>query len=239
MKKAVGYIRYGKGRSDERRQRKAIEEYCRTNDLIIDGWLGKDAEDFGDIAYGNWMGHKRIDVVVAATNGDVTDSVFKFFAYRCKLMMRSSGLEVAEWTDYAGYRMQLNALDELTKTIYKEEVEHDPVRMANGRARKARRGGYIGGNAPMGYKVVNGMLEVNQDEVAVVKFIMDEKHAGRTKTGTMEKLNANGYRNRSGREFTIGTVQGIWNNKKFYQGYYRIKGTDEWVKGQHEAIIKE
>jgi hypothetical protein len=89
----------------------------------------------------------------------------------------------------------------------------------------------------MGYRAVDGKLEVNPDEVPVVLLIMEEKHAGRTKIGTVEKLNANGYRTRRGGPFQISTVQSIWNNEKFYEGYYKVKGTDEWVMGQHEAIL--
>lgn len=236
MKKAVGFIRNRSKVTDESRQRREIEAFCEANDLVIMDWIKWD--DFGKVAYGNWMGHRRIDVVVAATNSDVTDSVFDFYAYKCKLGLRGSDLVVTSWKGYPAYGPYINVLEELTKTICRKEMEYEPVRSSTGRKRKAAKGGYIGGNAPMGYKVVDGRLEVNPEEVPIVKFIITEKRSGRTKLGTVEKLNAAGYRNRRGGKFTIGTVQGIWNNEEFYKGYYRIKDTGEWVKGQHEAIIK-
>ena len=239
MKRAAGYIRYGRGAKDEERQRRAVESYCKAEGMEIAEWLGEGVGDFGDIVYGGWKGHRKIDAVVAATNEDVTERVFEFYAYRCRLQMRGSQLIVAEWKDYPGYRAYRSIFEEFTKTMCRMELEHEPVRNADGRMRKASKGKYIGGNAPMGYRVVDGRLEVNEDEVPVVEFIMEEKHAGRTKLGTVEKLNAKGFASRSGKPFGIGTVQGIWNNEKFYQGYYRIKGTEEWVKGEHEAIIKE
>ena len=237
MKKAVGFVRNGKGQKDMKRQETAVRAYCEANDIEVLFILCED--DFGPVAYGNWMGHKKIDAVVAASNMDVTENVFEFWTYRCKMQLRGSGLYVAEWKDYPGYGMHRRVIEELISTMCRKELEYEPVRNADGRKRKAMKGQYIGGNAPMGYKVVDGRLLVNEAEVPTVLFIMEEKHAGRTKVGTVEKLNAGGYRNRRGGKFTIGTVQGIWNNEEFYKGYYQIKDTGEWVKGQHEAILKD
>lgn len=238
MKKAVGFIRYGKGKEDEARQRRAIQLCCDNEGYEVVEWLGKGVDDFGDVVYGKWKGHRKIDAVVAATNLDVTGNVFEFYAYRCRLQMRGSLLMVAEWSEYPGYRAYRSVLEKFSDTMCRMEISHEPLRNADGRKRKSMNGEYIGGNAPMGYRVVDGKLLVNEAEVPVVKFIMEEKHRGATKLGTVEKLNAKGYRNRRGGMFTMGTVQGIWNNEKFYHGYYRIKGTEDWVKGQHEAILK-
>lgn len=237
MKKVVGYVKRPCSEEEEARQRHAIETYCAVSGYDLAEWIEYD--DFGPVAYGNWIGHRKIDAVVAASNMDVTENVFEFWTYRCKMQLRGSGLYVAEWKDYPGYGMHRRVIEELISTMCRKELEYEPVRNADGRKRKARKGQYIGGNAPMGYKVVDGRLLVNEAEVPTVLFIMEEKHAGRTKVGTVEKLNAGGYRNRRGGKFTIGTVQGIWNNEEFYKGYYRIKDTGEWVKGQHEAILKD
>ena len=236
MRKAVGYIRKGR-KADEDTQRRAIEAYCTKENLEITEWMSGD--DFGQVAYGNWMGHRKIDAVVVATPQDASESVFGFWAYRCKLGMRNSDLVAAKWQDYAGYAIYTNVMAELVREICRNEREHEPVRASTGRIRKAMAGGYIGGNAPMGYKAESGRLVVNPDEVPIVMRIMEEKHAGRTKIGTVEKLNAEGYRTRRGGLFQIGTVQGIWNNEMFYRGYYKVKGSDEWVKGQHEALLKD
>lgn len=238
MKKAVGFIRYGKGKEDEARQRRAVQQCCDKEGYEVVEWLGENVSDFGDVVYGGWKGHRKIDAVVAASNMDVTEYVFEFYAYRCRLQMRGSLLIVSEWRDYPGYRAYRSILEKISDTMCRMELEHEPVRNADGRKRKSMKGEYIGGNAPMGYRVVDGKLQVNAEEVPVVLFIMEEKHRGATKLGTVEKLNAKGYKNRRGGTFTMGTVQGIWNNEKFYQGYYRIKGTEDWVKGQHEAILK-
>ena len=175
------------------------------------------------------------------TSGNKTEKWFngESFSKRHERLVQvmDSDLWVAEWTDYPGYGLYRKILEEFTDILVRKEMAHEPILRKNGRIRKASQGGYIGGKAPMGYKVVSGRLEVNPEEVPVVRFIMDEKHRGGTKLGTVEKLNAQGYKTRRGGAFQISTVQGIWNNEKFYKGFYRLKGTGEWVKGQHEAIL--
>lgn len=234
MKRVVGYIRDGK-KADIARQRKAIEDYCMRSDAQVLFYMT--ANDFDECAYGDWMGHRKVDAVVAASNGDVTGDVFEFYAYRCKMRMRNSDLWVAEWSEYAGYGLYKKIFEEFTDVLVKKETAHEPILRKNGRIRKVNNGGYVGGRAPMGYKVEGGRLVINPEEVPVVEFIMEEKHRGGTKLGTVEKLNANGYKTRNGGPFQISTVQSIWNNEELYKGYRR--SGDEWVKGQHEAILKD
>lgn len=234
MKKVVGYIREGT-KKDEDRQRKAIEAYCHGNEMEIIDWLKYDS--FDESAYGNWMGRRKIDAVVVASNKDVTDNVFEFYAFRCKLQMRNSNLVVADWAGYPGYSLHQKIFEEFTGVLVRKEFENEPVREKQGRIRKTLKGGYIGGQAPMGYKVEGGRLVVNPEEIPVVEFIMEEKHRGGTKLGTVEKLNAMGYKTRRGGKFQISTVQSIWNNEQLYRGYRKVG--DEWVAGQHEAILRD
>lgn len=233
MKKVVGYVRSGKKR-DMERQEKAIREYCMKSDVVLDGIMVFGS--FDECAYGDWMGHRKIDAVVAASTEDVAENAFEFYAFRCKMRMRNSNLWVAEWKDYAGFKLHRKIFEEFTEVLVRKELEHEPILRKSNRIRKVANGGYVGGQAPMGYKVEDGKLIVNPEEVPVVLFIMEEKHRGGTKLGTVEKLNAQGYKTRKGGPFQISTVQGIWNNEELYRGYR--KNGDEWVKGQHEAILK-
>ncbi len=61
---------------------------------------------------------------------------------------------------------------------------------------------------------------------------------GQTYKAVVEHLNAEGKTNRSGTNFSISTVQTIYENKKVYQGYYRYGKNAEWVKGVHEPILR-
>lgn len=234
MKKVIGYIHAGNKRERDR-QEKAIRAYCLANEMDLLFCQTHDSLD--EVVYGNFMGHSRIDAVVAASNEDITGNVFEFYALRCRLRMRNCALVVAHWTDYPGYGLHRKIFEEFTEVLARKEFENDPVLQKNGRIRNRLKGGYIGGNAPMGYRVEAGKLVVNPEEVPVVKFIMEEKHRGGTKLGTVEKLNARGYKTRKGGPFQISTVQGIWNNEELYRGKRKVG--DEWVAGQHEAILKD
>ena len=54
------------------------------------------------------------------------------------------------------------------------ERENILVQTMEGRKQKAREGKWNGGFAPYGYKLVNGNLEIAEDEVEAVKIIFDK-----------------------------------------------------------------
>lgn len=90
----------------------------------------------------------------------------------------------------------------------------------------------------MGYRIENGGLVIDENEAKVVRFIFDKKASGETMLGTMRALNEAGYKTRNGKDFVISTVQSIWNNERTYRGEYKYGKNGEWVKGQHEPILK-
>ena len=238
VKKAVGYIRNGKRKSEIDRQKKAIDGYCIEHDMAVTDWIGMNGETFGEIAYGDWMTGKKVDAVIVADSGYVSGSVYEFYAYKSVLKRRHSDL-IAVSGRFPGYDLYVKLFNELIETMCRIDLENAPIRKPHDRMDKAARGAYIGGRAPMGYKAENGQLVINEQEVPVVRFVMESKHSGKTMLGTVEALNSNGYKTRNGKPFVISTVNGIWKNEMFYRGYYRYSKDGEWVKGQHEPILKD
>lgn len=55
------------------------------------------------------------------------------------------------------------------------EIEKDNIRVQTleGRMQKAREGRWVGGFAPYGYRLVNGALEINEDEAEAIRVIFD------------------------------------------------------------------
>lgn len=55
------------------------------------------------------------------------------------------------------------------------EIERENIieQTMNGRKEKARQGGWNGGFAPYGYRLVNGKLEINEEEAGTVKKIFE------------------------------------------------------------------
>ena len=234
MRKGVGWIGGTKRKADVARQRKAIEEYCQGHDISVTEWTDL---PFGEVVFGELM--RTADVLVVASSGLVSDDVFTYYAYKSVLKRRHCDLEAAVDEVIVGYKLYGKILDTLVDRICDVEMANEPIRKPHDRRDKAARGAYIGGNAPMGYKVEDGKLVVNPAEVPGVEFIMDQKRQGKSMLGTVETLNAKGYKTRRGKPFVISTVQSIWHNEPFYRGMYRIGKDGEWVKGQHEAILKD
>lgn len=243
MKRVAGYLGIDRKSTSvfkAKKMRQAVADWCAEHEMTVTEWLDGACGSIGEVVYGNWMNGRKVDAVVIPDAKAASGNVYEFYAYKAVLKRRHSDLVIAsDENAFPGYGLYLKILDELIDTMCRVDVENKPLKTNNGRIDKAARGAYIGGRAPYGYMVENGMLAVNPEEVPVVEFILAEKKLGRTKKGTMEKLNAQGYKTRGGKPFVISTVQSVWNNEMFYKGYYRYGKDGDWVKGQHEPIVKE
>lgn len=62
----------------------------------------------------------------------------------------------------------------MTHRIAEIERENILVQTMEGRKQKAREGKWNGGFAPYGYKLVNGMLEIAEDEAEAIRIIFDK-----------------------------------------------------------------
>jgi site-specific DNA recombinase len=119
------------------------------------------------------------------------------------------------------------------------EFEHDVLmgRILAGFATKASRGEWMGGRAPYGYSLNKELksLSVIESEAAAVRQIFAFYLEGDGCKVVAERLNALGYRVRSGRGWDPQAVLRILNGA-VYAGY--IQHGDERHEGLHEAIIK-
>ena len=76
------------------------------------------------------------------------------------------------------------------------EMERENIRVQTmaGREQKAREGRWNGGFAPYGYKLVDGELEIADDEVEIIKLIYDRYiHTNSGINGVASYLNSHGY----------------------------------------------
>ena len=149
------------------------------------------------------------------------------------------------------------------------ERENIAVQTAAGRLQKAREGGWNGGPAPLGYRIVrdgngrNGHLEIDESEAELVRLIFGKYvRGGIGYAGVAKWLNANGHRRtvRAGGKyelFSASAVKEILRNPvytgRITYGRYtqeKIPGTrneyhtvrhDEYdtYDGKHEAIIDD
>lgn len=80
------------------------------------------------------------------------------------------------------------------------ERENILVQTMEGRKQKAREGKWNGGFAPYGYKLVNGELQIAEDEAEVIRLIYDKFiHTNMGMSAIASWLNQHGYKRKRDR----------------------------------------
>ena len=227
-------------------QKEIIMKYCEEHGMQISDWYIDEGESgvkesrpaLDSLLFGE-VKNPPVKAVIVAKSDRMAREIKLYFYYM--MLLEKKGIHLISATeDVVNDDTGLgNVYRSLMLFVAEQERANITKRTSGGRRVKADRGGYSGGKAPMGYKVENGNLVINEDEAPVVRFIFERKRNGETMLSTVNALNDNGYRTRNGKEFVISTVQSIWNNEKTYRGWYKYGKTGEWVKGQHEPILKE
>ena len=146
------------------------------------------------------------------------------------------------------------------------EIERENINAITmaGRRQKAKEGKWNGGQAPFGYYLEDGVLQIDEDEAQIVRIIYDRFLNGNMGLAGIAKwLNSHGYRKKirgNGKydTFTAHFIKIILDNE-VYKGKIvygkrateKIEGTRKFHKvkmeegsydvwdGQHEAIIDE
>lgn len=226
-------------------QKKLIMEYCAKHDMQISDWYIDQGESgvkesrpaLDDLLFGE-IKNPPVKAVIVAKSDRMAREIKLYFYYM--MLLEKKGIHLISATeDVVNDDTGLgNVYRSLMLFVAEQERKNITKRTSGGRRVKADRGGYSGGKAPMGYKVENGRLVINEEEADAVRFIFEHKANGDTMLATMNALNANGYKTRSGKDFVISTVSSIWNNERTYRGEYKY-GNGDWVKGIHEPILKD
>lgn len=252
MKRAVAYCRVstagqvGEDKFGIESQRDMIREYCGKNDIEIVNWYideGVSGAESRRPALSRLLEgeveNPPVQYVIVAKADRLARDIMLYYGLKAKLA--DLDLEIISVTEDWSAQDKLTGmiLENFLAIVAQIEKENIRIRMSGGRKQKAKRGGYSGGKAPMGYKVVNGTLVINEDEAPVVRFIFERKKQGLSMLSTVKALNDAGFRTRGGKEFMISTVQSIWNNERTYRGEYKYGKDAEWVAGAHEPILKD
>ena len=138
-------------------------------------------------------------------------------------------------------RLTLNVL--LSFAQFEREVTSERIRDKISASKK--KGIWMGGNLPIGYKVVERKLLFDEEYVPTVKHIFDKYLELKSVTLLKEYLDDNGYRTRlwvskkgvshPSANFSRGILYKILSNP-IYAG--KIRHKNELYDGQHRAIIK-
>lgn len=251
MKNVVAYCRVstdgqvGEDKFGIEAQKEQIMEYCSRNDMQISAWYidegvsgaKEERPEFDKILFSDGeVENPPVEAVVVAKSDRVARDINIYYYY--KMLLRKKDVQLISISeDFGQFGVFSNMLEAFTLCVAEMERQNITKRTSSGRAVKASKGGYSGGRPPYGYKSQNGVLTVIDDEADVVREIFAMKNGGATYKQIVEKLNEEGRRSRSGSAWAISTLQVILGNEKLYRGFYRYGKTEDWVKGQHKAIL--
>ena len=224
-------------------QREKIEAYCAQNDMEIVKWYTDEGESgakerpgFDEICYGEVP---DVEACVVAKSDRVARDINIYFYYKMLLTKKNIKL-ISVSEDFGIYGAFAPILEAFSMCVAQMERDNITMRTVAGRAAKAKRGEYAGGSVPFGYQVVNGKYEIKQPEADAVREMFQMRSGGATVQEVCDYLNAIGIKGKRGGTWVTGTACFIFKNRKFYEGYYKYKGTgDEWIKGAHEPILEE
>lgn len=251
MKNVVAYCRVSTdGQAGEDKfgidsQKDIIMKYCAEHDMQISDWYIDEGESgvkesrpaLDELLFGE-IKNPPVEAVVVAKSDRVAREIKLYFYYMMLLEKRRIEL-ISATEEIVNDDTGIGSVyKSLMLFVAEQERKNITKRTSGGRKVKAARGGYSGGRPPYGYKSVDGVLTIVPEEAEVVRYVISAKESGETYQNICDKLNAEGRTNRSGTKFSISTLQVIIENKPMYQGMYRYGKGSEWIKGQHEPILK-
>ncbi|MBO4543050.1 MAG: recombinase family protein [Bacteroidales bacterium] len=253
LKNAVAYIRVStKGQAGEENygidaQKQAIQNYAKENNYKI-------VQFFTDVVSGveehkpEWeklilaedIVNPPFEAVIIFKSDRVSRDIKQYFYELLRLERKGVNL-ISVNEEFSGELA--NVYRALILFCAEQERKNIALRTSHGRKIKASCGGYAGGKAPFGYYVKEGRLLVDEFERPVVEYIFkldntpNEKGYKTSYREITRLVNAKGYRQRNGKEWSVGTIAQVIKNRKTYQGYYHYGKDGKWVKGVHEKII--
>lgn len=249
FKNAIGYIRVSTEQqaNDDKYgievQKQAILLYANDHGYNIVDWkideisgAKDDRPALNEILYGDNISNPPYEAVIIFKNDRMARDTKLYFYYlyvleKKNIKLLSTQEEFNEGSEFA------NIYRALLQFVAEQERKNIALRTGKGRSIKAACGGYSGGRRPYGYKVVDGVLTIDEPEAEIVRFIFQKNEEGTSMLGITDLLEKVGYVTRSGKRFQVSTIKSILSNRPLYEGMYKY-GDMNWVKGVHEPILE-
>lgn len=129
-------------------------------------------------------------------------------------------------------RLMLNVL--LSFAQFEREVTGERIR--DKIAASKRKGMWMGGSVPLGYRVENRSLQIEPTEAELVQRIFEQFIAEKSTTKIVKELNAQGIQSKRKKDFCKQSIYKILHNRT-YIGEITHKG--ECFPAQHEGLIDQ
>jgi len=201
MKKAVAYVRVSTGDQDYKYQKDVISDYCifKKFDLVetfSDKQSGLKTNRTGLLEMMDYIKHNPVDCIVITElsrlgrTSDVLNKIKEFD--NLKICLHSIKEPIITLDDNGNKSSMGNLLVTVLSGINELELDTMKFRFKSGAEKKAIEGGYGGGrNISYGYKVVNKMLVVDDEEAESVRMIYNLYLKGTGIAKIAEYLNKN------------------------------------------------
>lgn len=177
----------------------------------------------------------RFEAVVVYDVSRGSRDVSDWFAFR--KAMAACGITVLSATEHLGDITNPNDfLSELiTVGLGQHMVLQTRQKSIAGSVERAREGAFLGGFAPMGYEIRDGVYVVQPHEAEIVRQIYRRYADGDAYAEIIDYLRATGVKSRRGRSLDAGAVRTILCNER-YIGVYswhkrRVKYMTKWAGG--------
>jgi DNA invertase Pin-like site-specific DNA recombinase len=199
-------------------QEQAIKSYCKANSLRVVDW-------YRDEGISGANGLDTREGLAQALAGLKSGEADVLVVYRLDRLARDLILQetVVERLREDGTPVQSATEDLDTDTddptrilirqvigaIAQYERSIIKARMVAGKRAKKAAGGFIGGRAPYGYRVVNKELVPDDDEQEVVKLVQKLHKQGKSLRAIADELDVKGYQPRDAAQWHPNTVRRI------------------------------
>lgn len=143
-----------------------------------------------------------------------------------KTKLKRNGVKVISATESLGEgdeAILVEAMLEAMAEVYSRQISHNAAR---GMRESALKGQTTGGQIPLGYRIENKFLVIDELQADIVRFIFNAYADGMTQTQICKECNERGYRTKSGKEFYTNALPFILRNR-MYIGDYNFKGEIE------------
>ena len=119
------------------------------------------------------------------------------------------------------------------------EFERDLIRQrtSEGIRAKIARGEWKGGAPPYGYAIKDRMLQIVEEEAAVIRSIFSDYINRKSNLDITEDLNAKGIRKRSGRKWTVSAIWYILQNPTYAGKFHNPENQTQLIEGLHAPVI--
>lgn len=151
-----------------------------------------------------------------------------------KTRLKKNGVKVISATENISDNPEgviLESVLEGMAEFYSKELSQ---KITRGMRESAYKCNNIGGQVPLGYKLVNKKFVIDETNAQIVREAFDLYANGATVTKISEILNGKGYRTAKGAEFNKNSFNSMFKNKR-YIGVYTYK--DVRIEGGIPAII--